>query len=45
MGLAPVLGVLAYPAYYCVVNAATAVLLHRRRAALGLWTNVCSRLR
>jgi alkylhydroperoxidase/carboxymuconolactone decarboxylase family protein YurZ len=26
---------LAYPIYYCVINAATATLLHRRRAALA----------
>ena len=25
---------LAYPIYYCIINAATAILLHRRRAAL-----------
>ena len=26
--------VLAYPIYYCIINAVTAILLHRRRAAL-----------
>lgn len=27
---------LAYPVYYCLINAATAILLHRRRAALAV---------
>jgi hypothetical protein len=26
---------LLYPAYYCLVNAATALLIHRRRSVLG----------
>lgn len=31
---APDPSLLAYPIYYCIINAATAILLHRRRAAL-----------
>jgi selenocysteine lyase/cysteine desulfurase len=32
----PSTSVLLYPAYYCLANAATAILIHRRRAVLGI---------
>jgi len=32
----PDLSMLLYPAYYCVMNAATAILIHRQRVALNL---------
>jgi hypothetical protein len=31
----PNLSKIAYPVYYCLINAATAFALHRRRASLG----------
>lgn len=33
---APDASLLAYPIYYCLINAATAILLHRRRASVSL---------
>jgi len=39
------LSLLLYPAYYCLVNAATAILIHRRRAIVGLGSRVRSEIR